>query len=306
LGWAFVRLTLLQGFLLAFVHHWAWKVVVVGAFWWGSYRAEATTMLMAGVLTYGAIFALRWRWLRAAMHGVVKGDVLARVLEDEANHPGLRGEERIVTVLFADVRGFTAWSRTHSPREAVELLNAYLGAMIPVVEDRGGMVDKYIGDGIMAIFGAPDDQPDHAQRAVEAAAAMVRRARELEAVWARHDFRSLRIGVGVATGPALVGMVGGRWRLDYTAIGDTVNAAARIESANKELGSEILIAARTRHSVDSAVLSRLGCSEEPERAVANGIAEGLEVYRIDVRNSPGSTVNASSVRPKARFENKES
>ena len=218
-------------------------------------------MLMAGVLAYGAIFALRWRRLRAGMHGVVKGAVLARVLEDEANHPGLRGEERVVTVLFADIRGFTAWSRRHSPREAVDLLNAYLDAMIPLVEDRGGMVDKYIGDGIMAIFGAPDDQPDHAERAVEAAVAMVRRTRELATVWARHDFPGFRIGVGVATGPALVGMVGSRRRLDYTAIGETVNIAARIESANKELGSEVLIAARTRHAVDPAVLRRLGFAE---------------------------------------------
>jgi class 3 adenylate cyclase/CHASE2 domain-containing sensor protein len=281
LGWAFARLTLLQGFLLAFLHHWAWKTAAILAFWWGSWQVESTAMLMAGMLAYGAICALRWRRLRAGMHSVVKGEVLAKVLEVEASHPGLRGEERIVTVLFADVRGFTAWSRRHSPREAVELLNAYLEAMIPVVESHGGMIDKYIGDGIMVIFGAPDDQPDHARRAVEAAVAMVQRAHQLGAAWARLDFPGFRIGVGVATGPALVGMVGGRRRIDYTAIGETVNAAARIESANKELGSQILVAARTRHAVDLAILRRLGCAEASERAAAPGIPEGLEVYRLD-------------------------
>jgi adenylate cyclase len=286
LGWAFARLTLLQGFLLAFAHHWAWKVATIAGFWWGSWRVEAAAMLMAGVLAYGAIFALRWRRLRAGMRGVVKGDVLARLLEEEASHPGLRGEERDVTVLFADIRGFTTWSRGHSPREAVDLINAYLGAMIPVVEGRGGMVDKYIGDGIMAIFNAPDDQPDHAQRAVEAAVAMVRRARELAPVWARHDFPGFRIGIGVATGPALVGMVGGRRRLDYTAIGETVNSAARIESANKELSSEVLIAARTWKAVEPAVLRQLGCAETSERATAHGIPEGLEVYRLNGIDSP--------------------
>jgi adenylate cyclase len=239
------------------------------------------------------------------MRGVVKGDVLARLLEDEASHPGLRGEERDVTVLFADIRGFTTWSRQHSPREAVDLINAYLGAMIPVVEDCGGMVDKYIGDGIMAIFNAPDDQPDHAERAVKAAVAMVRRARELGSVWARHDFPALRIGIGLATGPALVGMVGGRRRLDYTAIGETVNVAARIESANKELRSEILIAARTRYAIDPVVLRRLGCAETSERAAAHGIPEGLEVYRVDALDSPNSAAEASSASPSGLVQNQE-
>jgi adenylate cyclase len=291
--------------VLAFAHHWAWKIVAVAAFWWGSYRVEVAAMLMAGVLVYGAIFALRWRHLRAGMHGVVKGHVLARLLEDETSHPGLRGEERIVTVLFADIRGFTAWSRRHSPREAVDLVNAYLRAMIPVVEGGGGMVDKYIGDGIMAIFNAPDDQSDHAERAVETAVAMVRKARELGPTWARLDSPDFRIGVGVATGPALVGMIGGPRRLDYTAIGETVNSAARIESANKELGSEILIAARTRHAVDPVVLRRLGCDENSDHAAAHGIAEGLEVYRVDVPNFPNSAANASSARTTGHSENQE-
>jgi class 3 adenylate cyclase/CHASE2 domain-containing sensor protein len=305
LGWAFARMTLLQGFLLAFTHHWAWKIVAIAGFWWASWRVEAAAMLMAGVLAYGATFALRWRRLRAGMRGVVKGDVLARLLEEEASHPGLRGEERDVSVLFADIRGFTSWSRRHSPRETVDLLNAYLGAMIPVVEDRGGMVDKYIGDGIMAIFNAPDDQPDHTERAVEAAVAMVRRARELGAVWARHDFTGFRIGIGVATGPALIGMVGGRRRLDYTAIGETVNAAARIESANKELRADVLIAACTRHAVDPAVVRRLGCAETSERATAFGIPEGLEVYRVGALDLPGSAAETSSANPSGVLPNKE-
>ena len=176
-------------------------------------------------------------------------------------------------------------------------LQANIFAMIPLVEDHGGMVDKYIGDGIMVIFGAPDDQPDHAMRAVEAAVAMVRRTRELGPAWARHDFPGFRIGVGVATGPALVGMVGGRRRLDYTAIGETVNIAAWIESANKELGSEVLIAARTRHAADPAVLRRLGCADNPERAFAPGIPEGLEVYRVGGPEPLVPAADVSSGRP---------
>jgi adenylate cyclase len=282
LGWAFARLTLSQGFLLAFAHHWAWKAVALGAFWYGDWRIDVAAMLLTGMLTYGAAFAFRWRHLRLGMSAMVKGQVLTRVLEDSARHPGLRGEERAVSVLFADIRGFTEWSRRHSPREVFELLNTYFGAMIPLAEAHGGMVDKYIGDGIMVVFGAPDEQPDHAARAVESAAAMIRGVRARRPAWAQQDYADFRIGVGIATGPALVGMVGSLRRLDYTAIGDTVNSAARIESANAPLETEILISERTRNAIDPDRLLRLGCARQPILAPARGIPGGLMVYPIAV------------------------
>ena len=94
-------------------------------------------------------------------HGQGRGD-RGRVLENDPGHLLLRGEERIITVLFADIRGFTAYSHGHTPREIIALLNAYFGAVVPILEDQGGTIDKYIGDGVMVIFGAPGDQPDHA------------------------------------------------------------------------------------------------------------------------------------------------
>jgi adenylate cyclase len=281
LGWAFARMTLWQGFALAFAHHWLWKGIALFAFWYGNWRVETGVMLMTGVACYGATFAFRWMWLRKRMYGMVKGDVLARLMEDEASHPGLNGEEREVTVLFADIRGFTRYSHAHSAREVVELLNAYLEEVVPIVERHGGMVDKYIGDGVMALFGAPDDRPDHVERAVRAAVEMVERTHELRKKWVKHDFSDFRIGVGIQTGPALVGTVGSRRRLDYTAIGDTVNTAARIESANKEHRSEILIGARTYGALDSGMRRRLGCADMPASAMAHGLT-GLVVYRVDV------------------------
>ena len=284
LGWSFARLTLTHGFILAFVHHWVWKGVALAAFVFGSWHVEVVAMLMTGLLAYGAIFALRWRRLRAGMLGMVKGDVLAGLLEDEGHHTEIAGEERNVTVLFSDIRGFTRHSSQHSARETVTLLNAYFNAVVPIIERHGGMVDKYIGDGIMAIFGAPSDQPDHAQRAVRASVAVVAHVHALDAQWVGLDFPHFRIGVGVASGPAVVGVIGSRGRMDFTAIGDTVNAAARIESANKEYGTEILISTRTRNALEPEARRQLGCAETPVLATAHGIPEGLMVYPVSVND----------------------
>ena len=126
-----------------------------------------------------------------------------------------------------------------------DLLNAYFEAVVPHIEAEGGVIDKYMGDGIMALFGAPATQPDHALRAVRAAAAMVARVHELRGDWAKLGNPRMRIGVGVHTGKVVVGAIGSKRRLDYTAVGDTVNAASRIESENKAQGTEVLISAAT-------------------------------------------------------------
>jgi adenylate cyclase len=115
--------------------------------------------------------------------------------------------------------------------------------MIPILERHGGMVDNYIGDGLIVLFGAPDDQPDQAERAVHAAIAMVSQTHARVMTWVRHAFPDFRIGVVINTGPALVGMIGSRRQLDYTTISEAVNTAARIELANRELHSEIIGAA---------------------------------------------------------------
>ncbi|HWE37406.1 MAG TPA: CHASE2 domain-containing protein [Isosphaeraceae bacterium] len=280
LGWAFARLSLARGFVVAFLHHWAWKGIAVAAFWYGNWRVAIAPMLLAGPLIYGVIFAWRWRRLRLGMRDIVKGDIHARLAEERAGHADLRGEERVVSVLFADIRGFTAYSSKHTPRQVVALLRDDLDAVVPVLESHGGMIDKYIGDGLMALFGALEDQPDHAARAARAAAAMVREVRDRAATWAEHDFPGFKIGVGVATGPVILGLVGAKRRLDYTAIGDTVNKAARIESANKQFHSEILICDRTFSSIPPALAAELGLDPEPLRADAHGIVGGLVVYRV--------------------------
>jgi adenylate cyclase len=281
LGAAFSRLSLARGAALAVTHHFGWKLVSLAAFTLGHYRVEIVAMLATGAVCYSAAFVFRWRWLRR-IFGVVKGEVIARALEDDPGHLLRLGSRREVTVLFGDIRGFTAFSEAHAPEQVVALLNAYFAAVVPELEAQGATVDKYLGDGIMAFFNAPADQPDHALRAARAAVAIVRRVHERADVWRSLGFPGLQIGVGVHTGDAVVGTIGSPQRLDYTAIGDTVNTAARIEVQNKALGTEILLSAATYAALPEPERSTLGCSSDPEPAALKGKATPLALHRVRV------------------------
>jgi adenylate cyclase len=141
--------------------------------------------------------------------------------------PGLArlgGEEREVTVLFADLAGFTAFSEEHPPAEVIAMLNTYWAAVVPVKEGAGGVVDYFAGDGVLAVFNAAGDEPDHAERAVKAGLAIVDSARNVAT--ANPGWSMFRVGVN--TGPAVVGNVGIEGRHSFTAIGDTTNVAARL------------------------------------------------------------------------------
>ncbi len=152
--------------------------------------------------------------------------------------------ERVVTVLFADIRDFTTRCESLAPVDAVRFLNLYHEHMTSVIEANGGIVNQLVGDGIMAIFGATG-QSRHADEAIAAGRAMLGSLGELGETLEFHGFGPVRIGVGVNTGPAVVGTIGSPRRMEYTAIGDTVNTAARIESLTKELGYSLLVSAAT-------------------------------------------------------------
>jgi adenylate cyclase len=134
----------------------------------------------------------------------------------------------------------------------------------------------------MVLFGAPAACPDHALRAVRTAVAMVRRVHELKERWAALDFAGLRIGVGVHTGRVIAGTVGSRRRLDYSAIGDTVNAASRIEAQNKEFGTEVLISWETYKELPPAERQALGCAPESRPAKVKGKTEELRLHAVEV------------------------
>jgi len=170
----------------------------------------------------------------------------------------LGGEKRDLTVLFADIRGFTSLSEKLDPRLLLELLNEYLTPMTDIiVQEHRGTLDKYMGDAIMAFWGAPQEQPDHPLRACQAALAMTGRLDGLRQAWRDRGLPDIDIGVGINTGPMSVGFVGSQDRFyNYTVLGDAVNLASRLEGTNREYGTRILVSESTLARVRGQVVAR--------------------------------------------------
>ena len=157
----------------------------------------------------------------------------------------LGGEKKELSVLFSDIRGFTSLSEMLSPEELVPQLNEYLTHMTNVVFDHHGTLDKYIGDAIMAIFGAPLPQDDHPERACATALDMMDKLRALQEEWREQGKPVLEIGIGINTGVMMVGNMGSEGRFDYTVLGDNVNLASRLEGLTKMYGVRIIVSETT-------------------------------------------------------------
>lgn len=211
-------------------------------------------------------------------------DVIKEILRSQSES-SLVGSRRRVTVLFSDIRGFTSLSEKLSPEEVVEMLRDYLTTMTEVVFKYGGTVDKYIGDAIMALYGAPFDQPNHAEQAVRTALEFQEQVKALSERWEAKCGVRLRNGVGINTGEAVVGTIGSQQRLEYTAIGDTVNLASRLEGLTKDFLSPIVISENTYEEVKHLFYSRyLGevkvkGKEIPVKIYAVEKAEGRQAPR---------------------------
>jgi class 3 adenylate cyclase/ActR/RegA family two-component response regulator len=191
------------------------------------------------------------RRLQALLNKTMSSEVARAAMT--AAQPTLGGEMREVTVLFADIRGFTALATSLGAHAIVDLLNEYFSYMTDVITAEGGMVDKFIGDGLMALFGLPNAHGDDADRAVAAARKM---QRALTLLSERHAGPPLRIGIGVCTGPVVAGQIGAPARMNYTVIGEAANVAARLEEATKLYGSQILICGETRSRLRRPVPAR--------------------------------------------------
>jgi adenylate cyclase len=213
------------------------------------------------------------------MFGRYVSDEVVNVLLGDQNRPDLSGEAKVVTVLFSDIRGFTTFSEKLTAQEVVEMLNAYFTRACAPILAEGGMVNKFIGDAVMAVFGSPVAYPDHARRALRAALGMAKEAAEFKQ-WMAQRFpdrglAEFAIGVGLYTGEAVIGDIGTPKRKEFTAIGDTVNAASRLEGVTKELKVVIAAAESTVKAAGEGV--RTG---KVETLTVKGRSEAIRAYEI--------------------------
>jgi adenylate cyclase len=251
----------------------AWKLGAVGLLVAGWLAVDqilfsrglqvATVLPVASLITsaFGVIFlgyfsvdAEKAR-LRDTFQHYLDASVMEQVL---ANPEKLKlgGERKELSVLFSDIRGFTTLSERMTPEQLVGFINEYLTPMTDIVFANGGTLDKYIGDAIMAFWGAPVDQPDHALRACRAALGFLEKLDELRVGWRKAGLPEVDIGVGINSGPMNVGHMGTASRFNYTVMGDAVNLASRLEGLNKTYDTRILISAETYARVFKHVTSR--------------------------------------------------
>jgi adenylate cyclase len=185
----------------------------------------------------------------------------------------LGGEERNLTILFSDIEGFTTVSEKLHPNQVVALLNEYLGTMTAVLFDKGATIGDFMGDGILAYFGAPLHMPDHAERACRAAVGMQAASVQLNERLGAMGFPPLKTRVGLHTGDVVVGNIGSDQRRDFTVIGDAVNLASRLEGVNKFFGTRVVMSEQTRRQAPPAILTR-----ELGRIVVKGKTQPVTLY----------------------------
>lgn len=217
--------------------------------------------------------ALKERY-RGILDKVVSRDIAEEMLRGEIR---LGGETREVTALFADVRGFTSLSEGLGSQQVITLLNEWFDRAAGVVEAEGGVVDKFLGDGVMAIFGAPMSQDDHPVRAVRAALGMRQRVEELNVEREARSRPPVLVGIGVASGPVVAGNMGSQNRLNYTVLGEAVNLAARL--CGEAGPGEVLVSPATREAVENAGFHLEG--EEEEARQVKGVSRPVKPWRIE-------------------------
>ena len=190
----------------------------------------------------------------------------------------LGGQRREMSVLFSDIRGFTTFSEKGQPEDIVHMLNEYFTRMVAIVFRHKGTVDKFVGDMVMALFGAPVEDPEHAEHAVAAALEMLEELRKLNLKWAAEGRPNLDIGIGVNTGPMIAGNIGSDEIMSYTVIGDAVNLGSRLESLNKNYGTRIIISDATRSSLTGPYTFKpLG------DVVVKGKSEAIAIFEVTGR-----------------------
>lgn len=257
----------------------------LGLWWYGRLWVNVAAPVVLVFLTYAVMTAsdfvqteIARRRTRAMFTRYVSPEVVEELM-CSSEDVGLGGRRQTLTIMFCDIRGFTAYSENKAPEQVVNRLNEYLTAMTEIIFRQGGTLDKYLGDGLMAFFGAPVHYPDHIQRAIQAAIDIQIAVERLNKSWADKGEPPLYIGVGINSGSVLVGNVGSPERMDYTVIGEDVNLASRVEGLTKTFDELIIISERSVQMMedDGVVDERL---RHLGHAEVKGFTDPVEVYTV--------------------------
>lgn len=235
--------------------------------------AQLSTMIFA----YSYRFILEGRnkeKIKNAMGKYLSQDIMKNVVQN-IDDIKLGGKKATVTVLFADIRGFTSMSEKMTAEEVSVILNEYFSEIEPIITKYNGVINKFIGDAVMAIFGEPIQDMNHPQNAVKCACAMLKKVEQLQDKWLFEGKPKIEIGIGINTGEAFVGNIGSEKRLEYTVIGDTVNLASRIESYNKVYKTNLLISSST-YSYVSEITDVIKIADVTIR----GKAKKMDIYEV--------------------------
>ena len=281
IGLLIPRLRPVTGMIVAFVMIAAFVVMNFFAF----FKFNTWLNLVYPVLTMATIYLgitiyhyfkeeREKKKIRGAFQYYLTASVINEMLKDP-DKLKLGGDKKDLTVLFSDIRGFTTISEKLTPEELVKLLNEYLTTMTNQVFQYEGLLDKYMGDAIMAVFGAPLDQPDHARRACLTALTMMKELHKLQEKWRTEGRPAFDIGVGVNSGDMVVGNMGSEMRFDYTVMGDMVNLGSRLEGINKEYGTKIIISEFTYEKVKDAM-----CCRELDGVRVKGKIKPVKIYEL--------------------------
>lgn len=235
----------------------------------------ALALVLFGGVTYQYVDeGQEKRRIKKLFSRYVAPDVFNQLMTDPSR-ASLGGKRRDMTVLFSDIRGFTTFSEQGRPEDIVTQLNEYFSRMVDVLFRHQGTLDKFVGDMVMALFGAPLEDPDHADHALRAALTMVNELADLNRQWAAQGRPALDIGIGINSGEMVAGNIGSDTIMSYTVIGDAVNLGARLESLNKEYGTRIIISAQTARRLKGRYdLRPLGT------VVVKGKSEAVAIFEV--------------------------
>ncbi|MBN2515276.1 MAG: CHASE2 domain-containing protein [Deltaproteobacteria bacterium] len=263
--------------LLAFIYVFINRFVFNGYNVWLNmvYPIFSIVIVYSGITLYKYVTEEREKKkIRGTFQYYLSGPVIEEMLKDPSKLK-LGGEKRDLSVLFSDIRGFTTISEKLTPEDLVHLLNEYLTVMTDLVFKYDGLLDKYMGDAIMAVFGAPVAQSDHPVRCCKTALDMMAELKTLQKKWEDEGKPVLDIGIGINTGDMVVGNMGSKMRFDYTVMGDNVNLGSRLEGINKEYGTNIVISEYTYAKVKDSFFCR-----ELDSVRVKGKMQPVKIYEL--------------------------